>query len=382
MKNTKTYQKHLSFETFFSSIKADVLSQKERVLTVLKQQVNQLTDDHRRSVIESAIKDLSAGEKEPAAFGITQNIADEVSKLPDTEIVRYVFHRYRYDVFPKEKRLDKFPPYLQIEPTSICNYRCVFCYQTDQDFTAKANGFMGAMPFELFKEIIDQVEGNVEFFSLASRGEPLLCKDIEPMLNYCEGKFLGLKLNTNASMLTEEKCHAILAGGVNTIVFSADAAQEPLYSQLRVKGSLEKVLGNIKLFGEVRRKHYPRSKIISRVSGVKFGDAQSMDSMIGLWGGLVDQVSFVAYNPWENVYEAQPKNMATPCSDLWRRMFVWYDGKVNPCDTDYKSILSVGTVKDRSISQLWCSGQYEHLRQQHLTENRSKAEPCRRCVVV
>jgi radical SAM protein with 4Fe4S-binding SPASM domain len=202
------------------------------------------------------------------------------------------------------------------------------------------------------------------------------------MLEYCVGKFLGLKMNTNASMLNEKHCHAMLAGGINTVVFSADAAKEPLYSQLRVKGSLEKVLANIRLFQDIKHKHYSQSKVITRVSGVKFTDDQDMDSMAGLWGDLVDQVAFVAYNPWENVYEAPLNEVQTPCSDLWRRMFVWFDGKVNPCDTDYKSVLAVGNIQEKSISQLWRAPAYEQLRKNHLDKLRSKASPCQRCVVI
>ena len=54
---------------------------------------------------------------------------------------------------------------------------------------------MGQMTLDLFKHIIDQAVGNVEFLSLASRGEPLICKDIVPMLEYARGKFLNLKIN-------------------------------------------------------------------------------------------------------------------------------------------------------------------------------------------
>ena len=39
---------------------------------------------------------------------------------------------------------------------------------------------MGHMTFETFKNIIDEIEGKVQFvFSL--KGEPLMCKDIEKM---------------------------------------------------------------------------------------------------------------------------------------------------------------------------------------------------------
>ena len=99
------------------------------------------------------------------------------------------------------------------------------------------------------------------------------------MLKYTIGKFLNLKLNTNASLLNEEKCHAILAGGVRTIVFSADAADEKLYSKLRVNGKLSKVLKNIEQFQKIRETQYQKSLIISRVSGVKFSKEQNFNSM-------------------------------------------------------------------------------------------------------
>ena len=118
---------------------------------------------------------------------------------------------------------------LIIEPTNTCNLRCTFCFVTEG--MTREGGFM---EFDLFKKIIDQAENNIEFLSIASRGEPLVCKEIVPMFKYTEGKFLNLKLNTNASLLNENSCHAILSGGVKTVVFSADAADAKLYSKLKM----------------------------------------------------------------------------------------------------------------------------------------------------
>ena len=189
-------------------------------------------------------------------------------------------------------------------------------------------------------------------------------------------------MNTNASLLNEEKCHAILAGGVRTVVFSADAADEKLYSKLRVNGKLSKVLRNIEQFQKIRETQYPKSLIISRVSGVKFSDEQNFDSMKNLWNGLVDQVAFVEYNPWENSYSKPSNNIMTPCSDLWRRMFIWWDGKTNPCDVDYKSLLSVGNYPNKTLKQLWKSNSYNILREKHLIEKRNSIKPCSSCVVI
>ena len=80
-------------------------------------------------------------------------------------------------------------------------------------------------------------------------------------MEYSIGKFLNLKVNTNASLLTEKKCHSLLCGGAKTIVFSADAAEEPLYSKLRVRGKLDKVLRNIELFQKIRETNYKIIKL-------------------------------------------------------------------------------------------------------------------------
>jgi radical SAM protein with 4Fe4S-binding SPASM domain len=376
---SKSYQKHHSFENFLGA-GAGVEEQRIRSLAAL----GSFSPDTGRQanytdVLQRVASDLRAS---AGNFVITAFIADEMAQLEDAELPEFLYHRYRYDVFPKTFELDNHPPYLQIEPTSICNYRCVFCYQSNEAFSRKESGHMGVMELDTYRAIVDQIDGHVQLVSIASRGEPLVCRDLPAMLEYSRGKFLNLKLNTNASLLTENLCHALLNGAVRTLVFSADAAEEPLYSQLRVNGNLDRVLRNIEMFQKIRERDYPEVRILTRVSGVMVDESkQDMTSMQKLWSGLVDQISFVAYNPWENIYEVAPNEIEAPCSDLWRRMFVWYDGTVNPCDTDYMSFLKLGSIKG-GVSNLWHSNQYNQLRQSHIHSGRHDVEPCRRCVVI
>ena len=89
--------------------------------------------------------------KKGPRFKLTPNVVKEIQTLEDFNIPKYLVHRYRYEIYPQLKIFDDFPPYLQIEPTSICNYRCVFCYQTDNEFNKRSKGFMGHMKLETFK---------------------------------------------------------------------------------------------------------------------------------------------------------------------------------------------------------------------------------------
>ena len=359
----------------------DFLNNLKLILSDKKNLVN--LNQYNTKILDYIKKDLFAsGTKCRLKFGLSPNVVQEIQSINVNEIHKYLIHRYRYEIYPQLRISDDFPPYLQIEPTSICNYRCVFCYQTDNKFNKRSTGYMGHMKLATFKLLIDQAEGNIEFISLASRGEPLLCSDFKKMLAYTRDKFFNLKINTNASLLDEEMSYAILESGVKTLVFSVDAADSALYSKLRVNGKLEKIVTNIKKFQEIRTKNYPNSKIITRVAGVKVNNQQNLDNMEKYWGDFVDQVAFVNYVPWENVYQSKYSGIQTPCSDLWRRMFVWWDGKVNPCDVDYKSELSSGDIKNHNISELWKSDAYNKLRQQHESKLRNNTSPCNRCVLV
>ena len=379
------YQKQNSFYEIRQNQKNSLTVALGRIASVRKKNIftKKMSVAHRE-IFRQVCKDLLDSDlpESPGRFSINPSVVEEIATYPDSDLPRYLVHRYRYEMYPQLKTLDEYPPYLQIEPSSICNFRCIFCFETDPTFTDQSNGFMGQMTLDLFKNVIDQAVGNIEFLSLASRGEPMICKDIVSMLEYTRGKFLNLKLNTNASLLDEEKCHAILSGGVKTIVFSADAAEEPLYSKFRVNGKLSVILKNIEMFQKIRRSHYSDLSVITRVSGVKFSDEQDLDSMQKVWGGLVDQVAFVRYNPWENVYSQPANGLDKACSDLWRRMFVWWDGQANPCDVDYKSTLAVGSINNHRLDELWRSTFYDEIRNMHINNKRSDKKPCAACTVV
>ena len=381
MEMVKTYTKATSIHAI-SGVEKDAAAVLGRIEALLLGLDTLGLDAHRKQIIGRTCRALlgKSAQGEPE-YQLQPHVVEELKRLTEGELPRYLFYRYRYDVFPLTHEIDAYPPCVQIEPTSICNYRCVFCFQTDRSFTQGRHGHMGQMTLDMFKRVVDEIQGEVDAVTLASRGEPLLCKDIDKMLAYTRGKFLALKINTNAWYLDERKAHAVLETEPNTLVFSADAADPELYAKLRVNGKLERVLKNVRQFAEIKAKHYPQSRTITRVSGVRYSEEQNFDELERFWHDWVDQVAFVDYNPWENAYETAPNGKIEPCSDLWRRVFVWWDGRMNPCDVDYKSALSPGAVQEQNVSDLWRGQQYQELRAKHLGKARQSLTPCRGCVV-
>jgi radical SAM protein with 4Fe4S-binding SPASM domain len=398
MNPSTTYKKHHSFAYFDKNSEKEIRAlQRISSIRTKTDWIHELPQAHQ-FILKKVFDDLfddKEPKKEPR-FTLSPYTVEEIdSYRNDSVLPRYLVHRYRYEMYPQLHIIDEYPPCLQIEPASICNFRCIFCYQSDPSFSQKKYGYQGQMSLDLYKRVVDMAEGNVEFLSLASRGEPLISKDIKTMLEYARGKFLNLKLNTNASRLSEEICHSILQNGVKTLVFSVDAAEEELFRKLRVGGDLSVVFQNVLRFKEIRETQYPHAEIITRISGVKISEKQEISSMKAMWGDIVDQVSFVTYNPahsliqetqealisGDSIYEQTTNDLDTPCSELWRRIFVWWDGVTNPCESDYKSKLSVGNIQENTLHGLWTSEEYAVLRKIHLHAKRHQQFPCNRCVV-
>ena len=383
MSTPRLYRKGDSFQSVTGSFSTEAVF--TRIDALRADLPNLALTPEMSGVLARALADLAVApaDRRETTFFLRPHTVEELARLTDDELPRYLYHRFRYDVYPKTKELDDYPPCLQIEPTSICNFRCVFCFQTDPLLTQRKHGHAGQISLDLFKQIVDQIEGHIEFVTMASRGEPLMTKGIEEMLAYASGKFLGLKMNTNATFLDEKKAHAILQAEPNTLVFSADAADAATYAQLRVNGDFDRVMGNIRRFKEIKERDYPNSRLITRVSGVAFDrERQDHQKIEEFWREYVDQVAFVDYNPWENAYDNEPNDIDEACSDLWRRAFVWWDGKMNPCDVDYRSFLCPGTVGDESVSDIWTGQGYTTLREKHLEMQRQSLTPCRGCVSV
>ena len=70
---------------------------------------------------------------------------------------------------------------------------------------------------------------------------------------------------------------------------------------------------------------------------------------------------------------------AEPCGLLWERLYLWYNGEVNPCDIDHFSKLSLGNImRNDSIHQIWHGDKINMLRQEHEKRCRSSV-PCVGC---
>ena len=314
-------------------------------------------------------------------FGFTTQEKNFLSREKNFDKwVDYLIYRYKFKNYPKNFQISSFPIYVLIEIISVCNLRCVMCYQSDKSFTKKP--YMGSMSENLFYKIIDELhEGGTDAITFGSRGEPTLHNKIGDFIDYTSNKFMDLKLITNATRLTEDLSHKILSSNVNQLTFSIDAYDKKTYEEIRRRSDFDNVFKNIKRFNEIRNSKYPNSNLITRASGVKVKNSnQDENKFLDFWKPYVDEVGMKsAFERWDTYSNEPHPDFLTPCSFLWERMYIWFNGIVNPCDSDYKSFLTYGNVNDTSIKDIWNSKSINEVRQKHTSNKRSQCFPCDRC---
>jgi radical SAM protein with 4Fe4S-binding SPASM domain len=302
-------------------------------------------------------------------------------KIKTHRVINYLYFRYQFNLASNQKKVFDHPPYLLIEPNAACNLRCPMCFQIDKTFTRKP--FMGVMKWELFTKVVDEADKiGVGAITLASRGEPLMHPKISEMLEYISKKdnIFELKINSNGSFITEKICHDIFSSRVTTFVISADHYEKETFEKLRKNSNFEKIVSNVKMLHAIREKFYKNCETEIRISGIDFYKNLDKKKFQEFWSPYSDNVSASdAFERWDTYNNKKNEDISSPCSYLWDRMYVWHDGKCNPCDADYKSYLSYGNVKENSIAEVWNSENLKNHRKTHLEKNRKNLVPCDRC---
>jgi len=254
---------------------------------------------------------------------------------------------------------------LIIEPTNTCNLRCTFCFVTEG--MTREGGFM---EFDLFKKIIDD-SPDLEHLCMHNWGEPLLHKDIFKMIEYAKNKGVNyVVMNTNGTLLTDKMIDQIIDSKLDIIRFSIDGSAETFK---RVRGvELKKIEQNINKLKNVKEIRRPELKmgVVFTIEEDTEGD---VEDYITHWEQIVDHVRL------------QPKLITSPRTEVcpepfgkdYGKLVVLWDGRVIPCCVDYNANLTVGSVQNDTIQNLWKNEKMDLLRKQHL--NGQFPDTCANC---
>lgn len=253
---------------------------------------------------------------------------------------------------------NKLPVFLQrceIELSSMCNLKCVYCPRKYVD------GLAAFMEWRLFKKIIDELEPYPEtILALHRRGESLLHPKISEFIDYIKGKFKTIQLATNGTLL-DEKISQKLIRSISFISFSLDVPD--VFDRTRTPANYAKTEKKILRFLAMNK-----GKVKTQVSMVRAPetDPESVKTFYKIWKQKVDRIRIYEEHSSDGKFGSlrlKRKNRSA-CTMPFYEMVVFSDGMVGRCNHDWNGT-PLGTLNETTIQEIWHSPKYYNLRTQH-----------------
>jgi len=322
----------------------------------------------------------------------------------------------------KHSQKASLPFKLKMECCAICNLKCKMC-----PLYTGLKRKKGYIKFKKFKQVFDQVKP--AYLNLTGIGEPFMNPDLFKIVNYAKKKKAMIKIDTNGTLLDDEKIKKILDTKIDIISTSIDGVNKKSYEKIRIGGDFNIVKKNIKnLIRERNRRKAPseihmffilqKNNVTDLPKFIKLAQELGVDYLAGAFvvtlgqneniknkifdyknkkeieklvketKELIKKVKFeVSIEPLLEylIYAGDKRNKEfynenTPCYMPWYSTFVTWDGWVNPCDFSCDNEIVFGNVFKEPFKKIWNNKKYRKFRMQVLN-NRKSIKLCKGCSV-
>jgi MoaA/NifB/PqqE/SkfB family radical SAM enzyme len=333
---------------------------------------------------------------------------------------------------PELKKLPgRFYPinYLFIEITNACNFKCTWC---PDDIMGRKRGFMKK---EKVFRILDEIAGKKAWLGplypvkLHQMGEPFLHPDLVAIVERAERLGVGIELNTNCGLITEERIEGLYKAGLTNLILSyqtpdaetfrtrkaprlvfdeyrdkvrlaverkvalgartnleIDIMNTKYSDSYRIVGEEEQALAFLEdwiAFAQGLEATYglaPRQHDWERIRSLHFLDQDENGSRYTLLDGV--HLIWKRCHSWGNVvgehHVVEVKD--TYCPAPYDQFVIQWNGDVVACCTDYEGRTKHANVFNQSIESVW-TGQVLKQRKKDMLEGRL-LDVCAKCMGV
>lgn len=286
------------------------------------------------------------------------------------------------------------PLSMQVDPASLCNFKCAFCPTGDPHLIKKSGRAQTFMKMELFEKIVADIanfERNLKVLKLFKDGEPMLNPNFLAMVRAAkaEPKIERVETTTNGSKLAPAFNEQLVASGIDRVVLSVEGVTAARYLDFaRVKFDYDAFVENVRHLYSIRGDMKLHIKTV----------AQNLDYTIG-----EDQIFFDTFGPIcdgifiENTVSSWPQFAVSEavddsidaygretvrkeiCPYLFYSLSINADGVVSPCCVDWNRELAIGSVAMQSLQEIWNGPKLRELRLQHVNEGLKANPSCGSC---
>jgi radical SAM protein with 4Fe4S-binding SPASM domain len=297
----------------------------------------------------------------------------------------YLFHRTKAPM----------PCFFNVDPSSACNLRCVFCPQSDPPVGAS----FGIMELELFEEIVEQIRRYAVCagISLSFAGEPLLNRNLPRMVEIVRRRLLlPPHIATNGTLLSRDTARSLIEAGAGSFMidFCADPAH---FESMCPPADWERVRDNIAALGDLIRER--DAAVIVKIKDLDWrGETEaarerSLSSLRAIFGdgfpffyipyNLHNWAGEFAVGAAERYGYRRPGGARRPryhpCSHLWLAMNIHADGNVSICCRDTMQGAVVGNVREKTLPEIWNGPAMVRMRELMVKGEYARIPICEHC---
>lgn len=329
-------------------------------------------------------------------YGLKREIVLGKRKLPDSV---YISKEFLSKLRPE-------PYVFNIETTSFCNMKCVFCQRTTD-----MQRPIEHMSMETFKKLIAQMSARSEndykewqkfvdnnlrneknpsennlYYDVLSKsvtlhgfGEPLLDPMLPERVSMLTNAGIESYFSANPCNIKLDFIEKLFDAGMGYIKFAIDALDDNRAKELRGRlADFTKSYDNICRVLELKKKMHAKTVIIMTMldTSGNMGPDSEAQRFLDLWKGK-DVYAYVKSldNQWllsqKNRDDIKSDNRShyakQYCEFPWLSVTILADGSVVPCTQDINATWTFGNVNKQSLKEIWGSEKYMKFREMHIS---------------
>jgi GTP 3',8-cyclase len=287
----------------------------------------------------------------------------------------------------------KTPFTLNVFPTNLCNFRCIYCAQSQGTAHLQKKYGMGkdSMSLDIMQKIVDQCREFPEKLKLVSfmgHGEPLLNKLLPDMVSLVHNASIAerIEIITNASLLTHNISDALISAGLTNLRISLQGVNGESYRQI-----CGKKIDYPALLEEIQYYycHKKNGGVFVKVMDIALADEEEQ-IFFTQFDGICDRMFVEKVKPVYRGVEIGKKadlttdrygnvhNRRKICPLPFFSMSVWPNGDVSACDAIYKPAI-LGNVNDDSLMSMWTGEKRRKFLLEHLKSRKWFLPGCSDC---
>jgi MoaA/NifB/PqqE/SkfB family radical SAM enzyme len=279
------------------------------------------------------------------------------------------------------------PVVFQVELTNHCPMTCQMCPRTHA-----MSRPLGYMPVEMFERIVDQAAAGTSAVFLHHFGDSLLHPQLGECIKAAAARRVRTCLSANPNHLTRPRIEALVDNGLDELVLSLDGVTSQTSDAVRGRAARNVDLAERRVHELLEyRATAGRSTpyVIMQIVRQK-QNQHEVDAWLAKWKAVpgVDRLKVKSYITWDGredkinalrIEPVRPIQRSVVCRRPWTSVTVLWDGRVVPCCFDYDGSVTLGSLAEESLAEIWKGLRLGDLREAHRSADLSGVSLCQRC---